>query len=106
MTLDQLKELFEWCSDHDDECEKLALKHQTTTRQDLDALKLLNTLCPAKATYKGNAPDLISAAEHDQIWFATELEDLAAAATKEQIKTLSGFGVWLDSNVDALSMFV
>lgn len=67
---------------------------------DLVAFNLLNQLFPDHA-------DMVSAAEHDEIWLAVTGEELEASSiTQEQVNTLVQCGVHWDSCIDCLHMFV
>lgn len=50
--------------------------------------------------------DLISYAEHDQIWLAVDVNKLAEVATEDDINYLVDCGIWLDEDHGSLSMFV
>jgi hypothetical protein len=76
-----------------------AVEPKLSSRPDLHAFILLNQLMP------GNR-DMISAAEHDQIWLDVDLERLAEVATANHIRQLEACGVHFDSEYDALYMFV
>lgn len=70
---------------------------KTSQRADLHAFNLLDRLLPGKG-------DMVTAAEHDEIWLAVDPEDLAKVATEEQIIELIRCGVRYDDN--GLAMFV
>ena len=67
-------------------------------RPDLSAFLLLEHLLP------GKTGDIVSNAQHDEIWLDIEAEELAAVATEDQIITLIRCGVRL--NDGDLCMFV
>ena len=50
--------------------------------------------------------DLVSCAEHDQIWLDIDIDWLASVATKEDIEYLSDCGFNWDDDVDSVFMFV
>jgi hypothetical protein len=50
--------------------------------------------------------DMISCAEHDQVWLATSTEALAAVATEADVLYLARCGVMYDEESESLSMFV
>jgi hypothetical protein len=54
----------------------------------------------------GNPMDVISGAEHDQIWLNTNCEKLAKVASEEFIRDLRRCGVFYDEDYDGLTMFV
>lgn len=91
MTLDEMIELFEYTPDD---------HAYRTERNDLAAFIRLDKLVPC-ASYGR----LISGAEHDQIWFSTDCEKLAAASTEEDIVFLRRNGVFYDNECESLSMF-
>lgn len=66
---------------------------------DLCAMRLLQELAP-------DTRDMVACAEHDQIWLRPDLGDLAGMITEEQVEYLCRCGVWIDNDVDSLSMFV
>jgi hypothetical protein len=68
-------------------------------RPDLCAFMRLHELVPGKG-------DMVSAAEHDEIYLDCDIEALAKVATQEDITYLHRCGVRLDSSVDSLAMFV
>ena len=106
MTTEELKHLFDQFSDDIDFDYPPPSELMVSTRGDLNALLLLDKLLPVAATYHGLAPDLISCAEHDQLWLATDVEELAKVITREQVQALVFFGVFYHPDVDSLSMFV
>lgn len=69
-----------------------------SNRPDLNAFVMLNQLVPGTM-------DLVSGAEHDEIYLSVELEDLNKAATDEQIHDLVRCGIMV-SEYNCLSMFV
>ena len=99
MTVERMIELFEQRMENTnmgtfDEMEhplKMEFK-----RRDLCAFVKLNELV------EGNC-DIISAAEHDQIWLGVELEDLAKVITEKDIIFLVDCGVFISD--ESLSMF-
>lgn len=68
---------------------------------DVCAFLLLNELAPVK-----RGVDMVSAGEHDEIWLATKVEDVAKVATEEQIVELIRCGVRFCSQYEAFAMFV
>jgi hypothetical protein len=107
MTTEELLELFQKHEDGYGERNYTPQKElMVTSRGDLNALILLDKLCPKEPTYRGMAPDIVCSAEHDQIWIDVELEDLAKVATSDHVNALVFFGMFIDSSTDSLSMFV
>lgn len=68
---------------------------------DVCAFLLLNELAPLE-----RGRDMVSAAEHDEIWLATEVEEVASRATEEQVVELMRCGVRFCSQYNAFAMFV
>jgi hypothetical protein len=67
---------------------------------DLRAFNLLSKLCPGSRY-------IVQAAEHDEIWFAVEMDELEKSGiTEEQVKELVQCGVRYDNNIDCLATFV
>lgn len=99
MDIKTLEAIFE---DFEDEfLEFHKVENKASNRPDLCAFIALDRLVPSE---HGN--DIVCAAEHDEIWLATDVEKLAAVATKEDILLLVRCGVRLDVDQDALAMFV
>lgn len=68
--------------------------------RDLDAFIRLRELGWAKKT------DMVSCAEHDQIWLSVDLKWLASVIMMDDINYLSDCGIWIDDESETLSMFV
>jgi hypothetical protein len=66
---------------------------------DVCAFMMLHELVPAPG-------DIVSAAEHDEIYLATDPDALAKVATSEIIRDLHRCGVRYDENMHCLCMFV
>ncbi|MEX3983956.1 hypothetical protein AB4Y45_33765 [Paraburkholderia sp. EG287A] len=85
---------------HGDEYGKFdRIENPPTTRPDLCAFLLLERLAPGDT-------DIVSAAEHDEIYLSTECDKLAAVATEADIVTLLRCGVRYSSEFDCLHMWV
>ena len=63
--------------------------NKLSNRPDLHAFMLLDSLVPGKR-------EIVSSAEHDEIWLDVELSDLADVITKDHIIELIRCGVQLD----------
>jgi hypothetical protein len=98
MTLKQLKELFDEALDQPKATPILA-QYRVTGRDDLDAFLLLHKLVPGHN-------EIVSHAEHDEIWLSVDLADLAKVISEDQVRILALLGVRLDSQFEALAMFV
>lgn len=86
--------------------ERIAVKR--SKRPDLHAFLLLDEIVPPQPTpgypdRLDESHDMVACAEHDEIWLATDAEQLAEKATEEQIVELIRCGVRFD---DGLAMFV
>jgi hypothetical protein len=75
------------------------IANKLSSRPDIHALILLNQLTPGDS-------DMVSAAEHDQIWLDVEIDKLALVVTVEQLEELYACGVYYDPDVESLFMFV
>jgi hypothetical protein len=75
------------------------VENKTSNRADLHAFNLLDRLLPGDR-------NIVSAAEHDQIWLEVTPEELAKVATEAQILELVRCGVHFDRDTDSLAMFV
>lgn len=75
------------------------IESKRNNRPDIHAFLLLDELIP------GNM-DMVSAAEHDEIYLNINCDALARIATEEQILELVRCGVRYDSEYDCLCMFV
>jgi hypothetical protein len=85
---------------YDDERPEFELiESKFSNRPDLHAFFLLDALIPGTR-------DLVSAAEHDQIYFDVDIEVLAEVATEDHIRQLAACGIWFDEGVDSLTTFV
>lgn len=85
---------------YEDETPKFEdIEHKLSSRPDLHAFILLNQLLPGTR-------DMVSAAEHDQIWLDVDLDELSQVATPDHIKQIAACGVYFDGGYDALYLFV
>jgi len=75
------------------------VENKRSSRPDLHAFLLLNELVPG-------TNDMVSAAEHDEIFLSVEPEELNKVATDEQILELVRCGIRYNSSHDCLCMFV
>lgn len=76
-----------------------AYKNPLHRRPDIAAFLLLDMLDP-------DNEDIVTAAEHDEIFLAVCMKNLAKVATEEDIRNLRRCGVCYSSEYDLLSMFV
>ena len=106
MTVDEMVKLFKE-AEHDyayriygtskDQFNKFYCINKKSKRKDLHAFNLIDEIVPGEI-------DIVSCAEHDQIWLEVELSDLAEVITKEQIVELVHCGIRYEDN--ALVMHV
>lgn len=89
-----LCEMFDKCEEEDE-----YKPRERCGRDDLKAFVLLDKLCP------GNG-NMVTSAEHDQIWLDVSPDDLEGKVTIEDVKQLYEWGVFYDESADSLSMFV
>lgn len=77
---------------------------------DLGAFLLLAELAPDvisnSGPYNGKQHDIVSAADHDEIWLSVDLGKFAEVATEENILELVRCGVRYDTENESLAMFV
>jgi hypothetical protein len=92
-----LKEVFIKYEDDFAEFEKCTEK--PSQRGDLCAFAILDRLVPGTR-------DMVSAAEHDEIYLCVEPEELEKVATEEDIANLVRCGVIYNEPTDSFSMFV
>ena len=99
MDITQLQALFE---KHDDEYLKFdRIEKKSTQRPDLHAFILIDKIL---GDYD-NQLDIISGAEHDEIFLEADMEELARLITEEQVIELIRCGVRY-TEFDCLGMFV
>ena len=95
MTLDEMERLFD---KYEDEFLMFSkVENPPSKRPDLTAFLLIDQLCPS-------VHDIVSSAEHDEIWLDVVPEELASKATEEQILTLIRCGIRMDEY--GFAMFV
>jgi len=98
MTIETLTELFNKYEDEYGKFERV--ENPLSHRPDLCAFIRLDILLPQ------GRRDIVSSAEHDQIYLGIELEELLQVITEEDVLYLTRCGVMLDTEVDSLSLFV
>lgn len=95
---------------HEDEFLKFdRVASKRSKRPDLHAFLLLDEIVPPEPTTgrperKDESYDMVSSAEHDEIWLVTDTDQLAEKATEEQIVELIRCGVRFSDG--GLAMFV
>jgi hypothetical protein len=94
-TEQELKDLFDKYDDQYSHFERV--EHKRSQRADLHAFLLLDKLVPGDK-------DIVSCAEHDEVYLSVPLEQLAAVITEDQVIELVRCGVRCDQN--GLCMFV
>ena len=75
------------------------VQNKTSNRADLHAFNLLDKLVPGDC-------DIVSSAEHDEIWLDVTPEQLSKVATDEQIIELIRCGVRYDIGTGSFALFV
>lgn len=68
-------------------------------RPDLCAFLMLDDLVPGSV-------DMVSAAEHDEIFLDVDCDALAEVVNDDQVRDLTRCGIRYDSEFDCLAMFV
>ena len=105
----RLAEIFEKYEDEFLHFDRVANKR--SKRADLHAFLLLDEIIPPQPT-RGRPErvdesyDMVAAAEHDEIWLVTDVDELAEKATEEQIVELIRCGVRFSRESSSLAMFV
>jgi hypothetical protein len=74
------------------------IENKLSGRPDLHAFLLLDKLMPGTR-------DMVSAAEHDEIYLDVDCEKLAEVASEHDILALTRCGVRYDEDTDSLCMF-
>jgi hypothetical protein len=98
MLVEQLKATFDKYDDEYIQFENIANKR--SRRPDMHAFIVLDELLPGDGK-----DDIISAAEHEQIFLTIEPEALARVATEEIIQDLVRCGVCFDEETESLFLF-
>lgn len=96
MSIKNLGEVFEKFNDDYIDFDKV--ENPLHSRPDLCAFLLLDKLVPGTG-------DMISAAEHDEIFLDTDVDELALIATEDDILTLVRCGVRYSEEFNCLCMF-
>ena len=91
-----LAEVFEKFDDDYIKFERI--ENKLSGRPDLHAFLLLDKLMPGTR-------DMVSAAEHDEIYLDVDCEKLAEVASEHDILALTRCGVRYDEDTDSLCMF-
>ncbi len=79
--------------------DRIPIDRKFSKRSDLQAFMMLDELIP-------DIRDMVSAAEHDEIYLQTDLEELAKVVEEEDVIDLIRCGVMVDEETDSLKMFV
>ncbi len=96
MTIDELETTFERHADAGEYIQFERIEKPRHPRPDICAFLMLHDLLPGTR-------DMVSAAEHDEIWLDIDLEALAAVVTDSIVRDLVRCGVHLSD--DRLAMF-
>ena len=98
MTREEMVKIFK---DHDEDFgEFQAIATPLSTRPDVNAFMLLDRLIP------GRFNDLLTAADHDEIYLDVDPDAFAAVATEENIIDLIRCGIRYDDEEGEFRMFV
>ncbi len=88
------------CEKHDEEFLKFErVQPKRSARPDIHAFLLLDELVPGGG-------DIVTGAEHDEIYLDVSPDTLSEVATEDQIVELIRCGVRYDRSFDCLAMFV
>ncbi len=79
----------------------VGITNPPSQRPDLCALLLLDALLPSTERQW-----ILSSAEHDQVWFDVDCDDLVKVISSEQVEYLVRCGIFFDNEFGCLSMFV
>lgn len=77
------------------------VENKRSNRPDLHAFILLDELLPSE-----KARDMVSAAEHDEIWLDVDCGQLARVITESQVQELVRCGVRYEEDTESLALFV
>ncbi len=99
-----LAEMFEAASDEFLQFERIENPRHPVS--DICAFLMLHDLAPKIGRGSGTPVDMVSAAEHDEIYLATDCEELAKVVTPEIVRDLHRCGVRYSSGYDRLCMYV
>ena len=98
MTVEELCELFDEDELRDEYLKFEDIENPRHPRPDLCAFLMLHELVPGTS-------DMVSDAQHDEIFLDVSLRDLAPVITKEQVRDLIRCGVRTDEYGEGLCMF-
>ena len=96
MTTEQLSDLWAKC-ENEHWCFTELPELRFNKRRDINAFLLLDSILPGTT-------DMVSCAEHDEIWLCIDVKKLAEVITPEQVMELVRCGVYYDDNIDSLHM--
>lgn len=96
MKLSEMAVLFEKHADEHIKFERI--ENPPSKSPDLCAFLLLDRLAPSDR-------DIVSAANHDEIWLSTDIAKLAEVASEDDIVYLVRCGVRYDDEFECLGMF-
>lgn len=92
-----LKEMFDKYQEEHGEFSEIT--NQFSSSPDIHAFILLDKLCPAEGE------DMISCANHDEIFLRVAPDDVAEIITEEQVRDLVRCGVMYNEDEDCFWMF-
>lgn len=100
MTAEQLYDLWEKCENERwESTERSEPELNFHKRPDINAFLLLDKLLPGTG-------DIVSCAEHDEIFLNVNLEELAKVIAEKEVVELIRCGVHFNSEINSLHMFV
>lgn len=79
--------------------DRIPAERRLSNRPDLHAFLLLDRLMPGTS-------DMVSAAEHDEIWLDVDTEELDAKVSDEELMDLIRCGVRYHDEYESLCLFV
>lgn len=79
--------------------DRVTEKNRLHLRPDICGMLILDRLSPGDS-------DMVTAAEHDEIWFDVNAERVAANATKDDILDIIRCGLRWDDDVESFTSFV
>jgi hypothetical protein len=94
------EELHQFFEDHDDEFLKFdRIENKLSNRPDLHAFLLLDKMVPGDS-------DMVSNAEHDEIFLETDVRELLKVATEADLINIHRCGILYNEEYECLYSFV
>lgn len=73
-------------------------------RRDMHGMLLLDVILSRGCEFEHT--DMVSAAEHDQVWLDVDMHTVLSQVTHDEVKQLHACGVHIDAEYDCFHMFV